>query len=174
MSVITLTTVGFGEVKPLPVAGRGFTTFYILLGFGSLAIAGRAIAESLIENVFSGQSEIKKMKKKISLLKSHFIICGFGRVGAASAEYFIKDGADFVVIENDPEQCHVIREKDYIFLEGDATSEAILLEAGIKSAKGLIALLNSDPKNLFIVLSARELNPTLQIISRVEDASSEK
>jgi len=107
MSVITLTTVGFGEVKPLSVAGRGFTTFYILLGFGSLAIAGRAIAESLIENVFSGQSEIKKMKKKISLLKSHFIICGFGRVGAASAEYFIKDGADFVVIENDPEQCHV-------------------------------------------------------------------
>lgn len=174
MSVITLTTVGFGEVKPLSGAGRGFTTFYILLGFGSLALAGRAIAESLIENVFSGQSEIKKMKKKISLLKAHFIICGFGRVGAASAEHFIKDGADFIVIENDHEQCHAIREKDYIFLEGDATSEAILLEAGIKSAKGLIALLNSDPKNLFIVLSARELNPTLQIISRVEDASSEK
>ncbi|NNL42924.1 MAG: two pore domain potassium channel family protein, partial [Desulfobacterales bacterium] len=74
MSVITLTTVGFGEVKPLSNVGRGFTTFYILLGFISLALAGHAIAESLLEKVFSDQSGIKKMRKKISALKSHYII----------------------------------------------------------------------------------------------------
>lgn len=174
MSVITLTTVGFGEVKPLSGAGRGFTTFYILLGFGSLAIAGHAIAESLLEKVFSGRSGIKKMRKKISALKSHYIICGYGRVGAAASEYFQKTGIDFVTIEANPEHCRIINEKGCFYIEGDATRESLLLEAGIKSAKGLLALLNSDPDNLFIVLSARELNPTLHIIARAGEPSSGK
>ncbi|MBT8357651.1 MAG: NAD-binding protein, partial [Deltaproteobacteria bacterium] len=174
MSVITLTTVGFGEVKPLSVLGRGFTTFYILLGFSSLALAGHAIAESLLEKVFSGRSGIKKMRKKISALKSHYIICGYGRVGAAASEYFEKAGIDFVTIEANPEHCRIINDKESLYIEGDATRESLLLEAGIKSAKGLLALLNSDPDNLFIVLSARELNPTLHIIARAGDPSSGK
>ncbi len=174
MSVITLTTVGYGEVKPLSGVGRGFTTFYILLGFGSLALAGHAIAESLLEKVFSGRSEIKKMRKKISALKSHYIICGYGRVGAAASEYFEKAGIDFVTIEANPEHCRIINERECLYIEGDATRESLLLEAGIKSAKGLLALLNSDPDNLFIVLSARELNPTLHIIARAGDPSSGK
>ncbi len=174
MSVITLTTVGFGEVKPLSGAGRGFTTFYILLGFGSLAVAGHAIAESLLEKVFSGRSRIKKMRKKISALKSHYIICGYGRVGAAASEYFEKTGIDFVTIEANPEHCRIINDKGSFYIEGDATRESLLLEAGIKSAKGLLALLNSDPDNLFIVLSARELNPTLHIIARAGEPSSGK
>lgn len=86
MSVITITTVGFGEVKPLSEAGREFTTFIILIGFGSLAFAGHALVESLLEKVWSGKSEIRKMKKKISRCRSHYIICGFGRVGAAAAD----------------------------------------------------------------------------------------
>jgi len=174
MSVITLTTVGFGEVKPLSGAGRGFTTFYILFGFGSLALAGHAIAESLLEKVFSGRSGLKKMRKKISVLKSHYIICGYGRVGAAASEYFKKAGIDFVTIEANPEHCQIINEKGCLYIEGDATCESLLLEAGIKSAKGLLALLNSDPDNLFIVLSARELNPTLHIIARAGEPSSGK
>ncbi|MBW1820163.1 MAG: NAD-binding protein [Deltaproteobacteria bacterium] len=174
MSVITLTTVGFGEVKPLSDAGRGFTTFYILLGFGSLAVAGHAIAESLLEKVFSGKSGLKKMRKKISALKSHYIICGYGRVGAAASEYFEKAGIDFVTIEANPEHCRIINGKGSLYIEGDATRESLLLEAGIKSAKGLLALLNSDPDNLFIVLSARELNPTLHIIARAGEPSSGK
>lgn len=174
MSVITLTTVGFGEVKPLSDAGRGFTTFYILLGFGSLAVAGHAIAESLLEKVFSGKSGLKKMRKKISALKSHYIICGYGRVGAAASEYFEKADIDFVTIEANPEHCRIINEKGSLYIEGDATRESLLFEAGIKSAKGLLALLNSDPDNLFIVLSARELNPTLHIIARAGEPSSGK
>jgi len=174
MSVITLTTVGFGEVKPLSAVGRGFTTFYILLGFSSLALAGHAIAESLLEKVFSGRSGIKKMRKKILALKSHYIICGYGRVGAAASEYFEKAGIDFVTIEANAEHCRIINEKECLYIEGDATRESLLREAGIKSAQGLLALLNSDPDNLFIVLSARELNPTLHIIARAGEPSSGK
>jgi voltage-gated potassium channel len=114
------------------------------------------------------------MKKQISLLKSHYIICGFGRVGTAAAEYFKKAGAGFVIIENNPVQCRDIRKRGYLYIEGDPTHENVLLETGIKSAMGLLALLNSDPDNLFVVLTARELNPTLHIIARAEEPASEK
>ena len=174
MSVITLATVGFSEVKPLSAVGRGFTTILIIVGFICLAFVGRAVVESLLETVWSGKSGLKKMKKRISQLKEHYIICGFGRVGASSAEYFKKNGVGFTIIENDPEHCLEISKKEYLYIKGDATRENTLLESGIKSAKGLLALLNSDPDNLFIVLSARELNPTLHIIARADDASSEK
>lgn len=169
MSVITISTVGFGEIKPLSEIGRIFTTFLILIGIGALAFAGHAAVESLLEKVWTGNSEVKKMKKRIAQLKGHFIICGFGRVGESAVEHFSRAGADFLLIEFSPEQCQQIRERGYIFLEGDATRENVLLEAGIKSARGLLALLDSDPKNLFIVLTARELNPTLHIISRSTD-----
>ncbi|MCK5187076.1 MAG: NAD-binding protein, partial [Deltaproteobacteria bacterium] len=174
MSIITITTVGFGEVKPLSGVGRGFTIFLILIGFGSLAFAGHALVESLLERVQEGRSEIKKMKKHISLLKSHYIICGFGRVGAAATEHLKTAGSDFVIIETNPTQLQEVRGKGYCYVEGDATHENVLLEAGVKSARGLLALLNSDPDNLFIVLTTRELNPTLHIIARAEEASSEK
>ena len=174
MSVITIATVGFGEVHPLSAAGRGFTVFLILVGFGSLAFAGHAVVESLLERTWGGRREIQKMKKQISLLKSHYIVCGFGKVGAASADHFREAGTDFIVIEADPAHCQTMQEKGYLFIEGDATSENILLEAGIKSASGLLALLKSDPDNLFIVLTARELNPTLHILARADEVSSEK
>ena len=174
MSVITITTVGYGEVKPLSEIGRGFTIFLILIGFGILAFAGHAVVELLFERAWSDKAEIKKMKKQISKLKSHYIICGFGRVGKAASEHFKAAGVDFVIIEANPDQSQIIREKGYLYIEGDATWESVLSEARIKSAKGLLALLNADPDNLFIVLSARELNPTLHIIARAEDISSEK
>ncbi len=174
MSIITITTVGFGEVRPLTGVGRGFTIVLILLGFVSLAFAGRAIAESFLETVWSGRLEIKKMKKKISELKSHYIICGFGRVGASAVDCFNEAGADFVIIESNPKSCSELKEKGYLYIDGDSTSENHLLESGIKAASGLIALLDSDPENLFIVLTAMEMNPTLHIISRAADASTGK
>ena len=173
MSIITVATVGFGEVKPLSDMGRGFTAFLILVGFVSLAFAGHAMVESLMEQISSGKSEIKKMKKKIAQLRSHYIICGFGRVGMAASEHFVKADVDFAIVENDPKQCDGIRDRGHLFVEGDATYETVLLDAGIKSAKGVLALLASDPDNLFIVLTARELNPTLHIIARAEEESSE-
>ena len=174
MSVITIMTVGFGEVKPLSEVGRAFTIILIILGFGTLAFAGKTVAESLLEKIWSGKARTKKMKKKVSILKSHALVCGFGRVGAAAIDHFKAAGSDFVVIEADPEKCRELQERDYLYIEGDAARESVLLDAGIKSAASLLALLDSDPDNLFVVLTARELNPTLHIISRAEEATSEK
>jgi len=174
MSVITIMTVGFGEVKPLSEVGRAFTIILIILGFGTLAFAGRAVVESLLERVWSGKARTKKMKTKISILKFHSLVCGFGRVGAAAIDHFKATDSDFVVIEADPDKCRELQERDCLCIEGDATRESVLLEAGIKSAAGLLSLLDSDPDNLFVVLTARELNPTLHIISRAEEATSEK
>lgn len=172
MSAITISTVGFGEVKPLSTFGQGFTTLLILLGFVSLAYAGHALGQSLLEKVWSGQAERKRMRKRIQALKGHYILCGFGRVGAAAASYFEDSLVDFVVIEANEGSHAQLNEKGYCFLIGDATHEETLEEAGIKQASGLLALLDDDPDNLFVVLSAREMNPTLHIISRVDENSS--
>ncbi len=172
MSAITISTVGFGEVKPLTPPGRLFTSGLILCSFLALAFAGHTIGQSLLENVWSGQTERKKMKKEIASLKNHYIVCGYGRVGAAAVNQFEKLSSDFVVIESNETQLNVLKEKGYLYLTGDATHEEVLEDAGIKNARGLLSLLNEDPDNLFVVLTAREMNPTLNIISRSNEASS--
>ena len=174
MAIITITTVGFGEVRPLSVTGRLFTTFLILLGFVVLAFAGRALVEPVLERVWSGKTEKKRMRARIDRLQFFFIICGFGRAGVAAAERFAAGGIDFVILEADEKRCQLIEERGYPYIQGDATREALLLEAGIKKARGILALLSSDPENLFIVLTAREVNPILHIIARAEDPTSEK
>jgi voltage-gated potassium channel len=172
MSAITVSTVGFGEVKPLTPTGRLFTTGLILCSFMTLVFAGHTIGQSLLENVWSGQTERKKMKKQIASLRDHYIICGYGRVGAAAVQQFEAQSADFVVIESDENQLGRLKEKGYLHINGDATHEGVLEDAGIKNARGLLSLLNDDPDNLFVVLSAREMNPTLNIISRSNEARS--
>ncbi len=173
MTVITISTVGFGEINELTDTGRIFTVFLILSGVGSIAFAIHAFTESMIERASNPNQRKRAMKKKIERLNGHFIICGHGRVGAAAADHFHKLGAEFVVIETSEEEISVLEEKGYCHMSGDATREKMLLKAGIKKAKALLALLNSDPENLFTVLTARELNPTLNIIARTEIASSE-
>lgn len=172
MSAITVSTVGFSEVQPLTPTGRIFTTGLILCSFLALAFAGHTIGQSLLENVWNGQTERKKMKKKIGSLTNHYVVCGYGRVGAAAVHQFEKLSSDFVVIENDENQLPTLKEKGYLYINGDATQEEALEEAGIKRAEGLLSLLNDDPDNLFVVLTAREMNPTLNIISRSNEASS--
>ncbi len=174
MSVITITTVGFGEVYPLSEWGRLFTVVHILLGFVVLGFVGHSIVESLLEKVWSGNVRRKRMKKRIDLLNDHTIICGFGRVGEVASEHLRKAGAEFVVIDSSPEAQEQCSEMGILFIEGDATREATLLEAGAKKASGLLALVDSDPLNLFIVLTARELNPTLHIIARSEERHTER
>ena len=174
MVIISITTVGFREIKPLSQVGRLFTAVLILVGIGSLGFIGTSIAESILEKIWSGKSRLKEMKKKIKSLRSHYIVCGFGRVGKVAIKKFVMEKVDFVIIENDRDVCDKIKQLGYIYLAGDASNENLLLEAGIKSASGLLALLSSDPNNLFIALTGRELNPTLHIIARAEDASSEK
>lgn len=173
MTVITITTVGYGEIQQLSEAGRIFTIFLILFGVGSIAFAAGAFTELIIERSANPNRWKKPMEKKISKLKGHTIICGHGRVGAAAAEHFKKNHAQFVVIENSPEGLKELQELGYHFIQGDGTREEVLLKAGIKRASSLIAVLNSDPDNLFAVLTARELNPVLRIIARTEHSTSE-
>ena len=173
MTIITISTVGFGEVHKLDGAGQVFTVILILIGFIAVAFAGRAIIESFLERIWNVSFKIKTMKTKISKINNHYIVCGFGRVGNGAVDYLMDAKADFVIIEPDHSRCMELQKQSIMFIEGDATSESILLEAGIKRAKGLISVLNNDPDNLFLVLTARELNPTLYIISRAEEISSE-
>jgi voltage-gated potassium channel len=173
MTVITITTVGFGEIHPLSSTGRIFTMFLIVFGFGSIGFLAAAFTEAIIEQASSPHLKKKNMQKRINQLRKHYIICGFGRVGVAAAERFQKAGAPFVVIESGEEQIKFLQEHRYPYLEDDATKEEVLLAAGIKHATALMALLNADPENLFTVLTARELNPTLHIIARTETTSSE-
>jgi voltage-gated potassium channel len=173
MTVITVSTVGFGEINQLTGIGRVFTIFLILSGVGSIAFAIHAFTESLIEKASNPNSRKKAMKKKIEKLQGHYIICGHGRVGAAAANQFRKMGADFVVIESSEAKLLLLEEEGYLTVLGDATNEKTLLDAGIKKADALLALLDSDPENLFVVLTAREMNPTLHIISRTATESSE-
>ncbi len=173
MTVITISTVGFGEIVPLTDTGRVFTIFLILSGVGSIALAAHAFTESMIERASNPMLRQRAMQRKIRNLQGHFIICGYGRVGASAADYFHKTGKGFVVLEKSKEHLQLLTEQGYFFVVGDATHEETLLEAGIKGASGLLALLDSDPENLFTVLTAREMNPTLNIIARTEVASSE-
>ncbi len=173
MAVITITTVGYGELHTLSDAGRIFTMFLLLFGVGSLAFAAHAFTESMLERASSPERGKRIMKKSISHLRNHTIICGHGRVGEAAATHLAEAGRDFVVLESSREQCAILQERGYLYLTGDATNEQTLLDAGIKSAGSLLALLDSDPDNLFAVLTARELNPTLHIVARSESAPAE-
>jgi len=174
MTIITITTVGFGEIKPLSTGGRVFTSMLILFGFACLAFIGQTFAENFFSKLMSSNSEKKKMLKEISMLSGHYIICGYGRVGAAVAEKLRACGARFVFVESDTETCEILKENSYLYIEGDAINEAVLEFAGIKRANGLLAILPSVPDNLFITLTARELNPTLHIIARGDQVASEK
>ncbi len=173
MTVITISTVGYGEIQPLSEAGRIFTIFLIMSGVGSIAFAVGAFSEIVIERAANPHRWKKTMEKKINKLRGHVIICGHGRVGAAAAEFLENKGGDFVVIESSDEGIKQLAELDYYFLQGDGTREETLMKAGIKKASALLAVLDSDPDNLFAVLTARELNPVLRIIARTEHPSSE-
>jgi voltage-gated potassium channel len=173
MSAITISTVGYGEVKPLSPKGQMFSIVLIFISIIGLAMAGRALGESLLENAWRGNSEKRRMQRKIQALRGHHLICGYGRVGHAAAAQLAAAKASFVIMDQVYPTDLEPLETNYLFIEGDATREQPLLEAGIKHAKGLLALLGSDPENVFLVLTARELNPTLRIIARANDPSVE-
>lgn len=173
MTVITMTTVGFGETHPLSPAGRVFTT--VLIAFGVLAIAAVVTAGSRI--ILEGQLDKimgrRKVQKEISKLRNHYIICGYGRMGRVILQEFMKKGVPFIVIESSQEVFESI-EEDVLALHGDATIDAVLIEAGIKLAKGLVSVVSSDAANVYIALTAKELAPNIFIVARAGEEGSEK
>lgn len=173
MSVITVTTVGYGEIKPLTEVGRVFTVVLILAGFGIVAMMATQTAQFVLEGDLRDLMWKRRMKIGIDKLSGHYIVCGYGRVGQVVCNLLEQQGIQFVVAENDPEMTALAKERKLLVVSGDALSDEALLEAGIARAAGVISVLNHDSDNLLVSLSARELNHNLHIVARGETADIE-
>jgi len=175
MTVITMSTVGFEEVEPLSDPGRIFTFFLIVISFGIFAYAVTTLTRYIIDGIFRYYYMDLKIKKRIDKLKNHVIVCGYGRNGRQAMEDLIKHQVDVVIIDHEQKIIDEIRKNPtLLYIQGDATSDESLLHANIQNARALITALPNDANNLFVVLSARELNPNLKIISRASDAQTDK
>ncbi len=172
MTIITVASVGFQEVKPLDEAGRIFTIILIVLNLGLFTYFITLLSRYFFDLVFIKKYKTFKMENSIQKLQDHVIICGFGRNGKECAQVLHDNKIQFVVLEEKIEDYSDIDFKVTHFLKGDATKDEALLEAGIKNAKALITALPVDADNLFVVLSAKQLNPDLKIISRASQDSS--
>ena len=175
MTITTVSTVGFGELKPLSSTGQFFTAILIVMSFGTFAYALTSISKYLLEGEYRIYFKDYQMNTEVEKLEGHVIVCGHGRVGTQAVSELIAHDKEYVIIEQSKELLDGFRaNKQHLFLEGDATSDDILLKAQIENAQALITTLPSDADNLFVVLSAKELNPKLKIISRASKASSVK
>jgi len=172
MTVITITTVGYGEVHELTAAGEIFTIVLLVLGVGIILYLLGTGAKLLLEGELEGLIGRKRLEKKIRELKNHYIICGFGRMGKTIAKEFSSRDIDILIIEKN--SVSDAEKGEFLILEGDANNEDVLKSAGIENAKGLISVLPTDAENLFLVLSARDLNPDLFIVTRASEESSER
>jgi voltage-gated potassium channel len=172
MTMITITTTGFAEVRPLSPAGRTYTV--VLLAFSVFSV-GYAITV-LIGFFFEGQMVAslreRRMKRNIQRLKYHFVVCGGGNVGRAVAGEFTRAGARFVVVEKEPRGADPAGDGATLWLQGDATEEETLEKAGIEHARGLVAALPDDEANAFVVLTARQMNPGLYIVAQASNQRS--
>jgi len=170
MTIITISTTGFREVHKLSEAGRIFTIGLIISGILTIAYTGGKGAQLIVENNLFRR---RRMNKKINLLKGHYIVCGYGRMGRVICDGLQKYNIPFVVIENDPMIIEKLVENNILHVEGDATNDESLLLAGVKRAKGMVAVIKSDADNVFAVLSAKELNPEIFVVSRAIDEGTE-
>lgn len=174
MTVITISTVGYSEVRPLSTAGRIAIIFIIFGGAGTFIYIISHTAEYFVEGHLAGIIGSRRMKKKLEKLKNHCIICGFGRVGLEVARELKMEGMDFVVIDAKPERIKQATALGYPCIEGDASSDENLKAAGIDKARGLVSAVDSDSANVFITLSARSLNKDIFIVARNEVTESRK
>lgn len=176
MTMITMTTVGYGETHPLTPAGRVFTMVLLITSIGIAGYAISTLGSFIIEGEFRRVVQGRRMDKQIAALKDHVVLCGAGHTGAYITAELYKSRTPFVIIEQDPDAIQQVqRIGDILYLQADATQDEVLRLAGIERAKGLVTALSEDKDNLFIVLSARSLNPRLRIVSRlIEEKNTEK
>ncbi len=173
MTIITVTTVGFMEVHPLDETGKIFTIILIVTSVFIIGLAISVITEYVLSRNSLERLKKKKVKAMIDKMEQHVIVCGFGRNGKQAAERLRAYKQPFVIVEMDKEVIERY-DDDFVFIEGDANEDETLLEAGIDKAKSLIATLPNDATNLFVVLSARQLNKDLFIISRASQVTSQR
>lgn len=176
MTVITVSTVGFKEVHNLDASGQVFVVLLIIGGLTvmtyTLGAVGRVIIEGSIQRYLGRQ----RMMREVDKLRDHYLVCGHGRMGDILCEELRREGAAFVVIEADPDKAEMLMERGYRVVLGDATEDAVLKQAGVTRAKGLVAVVSNNVNNLYITLSAREMcreaNPDLYILARATDPSA--
>ncbi|MBC2712782.1 MAG: potassium channel protein [Desulfosarcina sp.] len=166
MTVITLATVGYGEVHQVSQVGRIFTVFLIFMGVGYFMYVGGNIVQFLVEDRIRVIFGRRKLDKQIAKLKDHYIICGYGRIGRVLARYLTKRYLNVVVIEKNAARQAAMDEDGVLYLVGEASDENLLLKAGIKDAKALMTVVATDADNVFLTLIAKHLNPSLFIVAR--------
>ena len=175
MTVITLTTVGYGEVHEVSRIGQIYTILLIFIGVAFFLFVAGSVVQFMVEGRIRTILGRRSLDKKIDRLKNHYIVCGYGRIGRFLCNQLKRKPIDLVVIDNNRELIPILDDDKVLYLSGDASDEAILHKAGILRAKGLIAVLATDTDNVFLVLTARQLNPDLYIIARASrDESKSK
>ena len=173
MTILTFTTVGYAEVRPLSDAGKVFTTFLMIGGVGTMLYALTLVVQGVMEEEFLRSFlRRQRMESRLSRMRDHFIVCGFGRVGRSVAEAFLRDSEQVAVIDMDEDALMIAREMGIPHVNGRATDDASLTAARIDRARGLIAALGNDPDNVFVTLTAKGLNPNLRIVARASRAES--
>ena len=166
MVIITISTVGYTEVHQQGTAGRLFTSGLILVGVGTLLYGFGVFAETLADNAFGTYRRERQLQRDLDALRDHFIICGYGRIGTQIVAEFEDHKVPYVVIDQTDEALERIRNEGRLHIEGDASKEEILKQAGIERARGLISAVDSDERAVYIVLAARAFNPNLYIVAR--------
>ncbi len=172
-TVTTISTVGYGDFVPVTVAGRIFTVFLVITGVGTMLYAVTMFAETMVESRLKIILGRGSMESRIERMKDHYIICGYGRMGSLICREMAKEKAPFVIIEKNPEVIQRIDDEGYVYCRGNATDDKTLIQAGIKRARGVVCVLSSDAENLYVILTAKELNSGAYILSRCEEETSE-
>ncbi|MCP3899361.1 MAG: potassium channel protein [Desulfobacteraceae bacterium] len=171
MTAITLSTVGLMEVHPASEMGRVFTMFLIFIGVGFFLYLAGVIMQTVIEGELVTILGRRKLDKSIKKLENHYIVCGYGRIGRILCNLIREEASQIVVIEQDELLVPVLEQDNILYLHGDASDERMIIKAGIKKAKVFIAALATDAANVFLVLTARQLNPDMLIMARASNQS---
>ncbi|MCB2190222.1 MAG: potassium channel protein [Deltaproteobacteria bacterium] len=174
MTIITVTTVGFGEVRPLSSAGRVFTMVLMLSGVGTILYLLTTITQLVVEGKLREIMGRRSLERAIRSLKDHYIVCGYGRIGALVTEMVIEAGREVVVIDNSEEVIRRLEDEGIHYVLGSATEDESLLAAGVERAQGLIATVSSDADNVYIVLTAKDMRPDIFTIARATEPGSER
>jgi len=173
VTVQTLTTVGYGDLPPRSLAGRGFAVVVMLIGVGGVALAASTIVQSVVQSEIVSTFGERRHSKRMSKLHGHYIICGSGRVGSHLVRDLQQANTEFVIVENDGQRAAEFSQRGLHVLVGDATLEETLKSAGVERARGLAACLPNDADNVYVVLTSRDLNPSLHIVARAAEEQAE-